>query len=43
MARKFFQSHEYSQYLNSGGMPFKEDIFYQCKCECIEQSKFEEL
>jgi hypothetical protein len=42
MARLFFAGHEYSQYVQSGGLPFKEDIFYQCKCECIEQSKFEE-
>ena len=42
MARLFFAGHEYSQYLTDGGLPFKEDIFYQCKCECIEQSKFEE-
>ena len=25
-----------------GGRPFKEDIFYGCKCPCIEHSKFEE-
>ena len=42
MAQQFFTGHEFSQYLDAGGRPFKEDIFYQCKCECIEQSKFEE-
>ena len=25
-----------------GGLPFKEDIFYKCKCPCIEHSQFEE-
>ena len=42
MAKLFFAGHEYSQYLECGGLPFKEDIFYQSKCRCIEQSKFEE-
>lgn len=42
MARTFFRGHEYSQYLASGEPSFKEDIFYQMKCPCIEQSKFEE-
>ena len=42
MAKLFFAGHEYSQYLEGGGQPFKEDIFYKSKCPCIEQSKFEE-
>ncbi|KOO35924.1 hypothetical protein Ctob_015561, partial [Chrysochromulina tobinii] len=32
MAKLFFAGHEYSQYLEGGGQPFKEDIFYQSKC-----------
>eukprot|EP00962_Isochrysis_galbana_P023024 scaffold6909_cov125-Isochrysis_galbana.AAC.1 len=42
MAKRFFTGHEYSEYLDAGGKPFKEDIFYESKCKCIEQSRFEE-
>ena len=42
VAKAFFESADYADYLASGGRPFKEDIFYEMKCFCIGPSKFEE-
>ena len=42
VAKAFFESADYQEYLASGGRPFKEDIFYEMKCFCIGPSKFEE-
>ena len=42
MARAFFKGPEYAAYLDRGGKAFKEDIFYEMKCACIEHSTFDE-